>query len=93
MAWTEENIESFIVENKDEFDKYDPSSYHENNFLRKLSFKVKIIISIVPYLIRLILIWCVITAFSIWVWNDAIRKDKHEITLKQKIENIITFKK
>jgi len=32
MKWNEENIEKFIIDNKDRFDKYDPSTYHESLF-------------------------------------------------------------
>ena len=92
MNWTEENIETFIIEHKDKFNKCDASTYHENTFLRKLSVKFRILINIVPYLLRVILVWFFIAGISIYVWNATIRKDRHEITLKQKIENIITFK-
>jgi len=91
MNFTEDNIEQFIIDNKNKFSKCDPSAYHENNFIQKLSFKFTIFKNIIPYLFRVILIWCVITIFSIWIWNDAIRKDRHEITLKHKIENIINI--
>lgn len=91
MNWTEENIEIFIKQNKDRFDKYDPSSYHENRFIHKLYKKFKKIVSIVPHLTRLIIITIITFIFSIWLWNSYIRKDRHEISLKQKIENVIYF--
>lgn len=93
MTWTEENIETFIIEHKDQFDRCDPSTYHSQNFLYKLHNKFKKLISIIPYLIRVILVWFVVAAFSFYAWNSWIRKDRHEITLKQKIENIITLTK
>jgi hypothetical protein len=89
----EENIEQFIQDNKEKFDKYCPEPNHEQHFLIKLYNKFKIIISIIPYLIRVFIVTIIIFILSIWVWNSWIRKDRHEVTLKQKIENIIHFKK
>jgi hypothetical protein len=93
MEWTEENIETFIKENKDNFDRYDPSIYHCNHFLIKLHNKFKKLISIVPYLVKVFIVTLIVFVLSIWAWNSWIRKDRHEVTLKQKIENIVTFKK
>lgn len=93
MEWNEENIEIFIREHKDQFNKYDPSTYHENKFINKLIKRFKKFVSIVPYLIKLTVITIIIFIISIWLWNSFIRKDRNNITLKQKIENIITFKK
>ena len=93
MGWTEENIETFIVEHKDQFSRCDASTYHSDHFFFKLQNKFKKLISIIPYLGRVILVWVIVTTFSLYAWNNWIRKDRHEITLKQKIENIITFKK
>jgi hypothetical protein len=93
MVWNEDNIEIFIKEYKDHFDKCDPSTYHESKFINKLIKKFKKFISIVPYLIRVFIVTIIVFVVSIWVWNSYIRKDRHEVTLKQKIENIITFKK
>jgi len=89
----EENIEAFIKENKDKFDKYYPESNHEQHFIIKLYNKFKKIINIVPYLIRVFVATIIVFTISIWAWNSWIRKDRHEITLKSKIENIIHFKK
>lgn len=93
MKFTEENIEAFIKDNKDKFDVYDTSLYHNEHFLVKLSNKFKKLISIIPYLVKVIIIWVIAVTFSLWAWNSWIRKDRHEITLKQKIENIIHLKK
>ena len=90
---TEDNIEQFICDNRERFDTYDPSTYHNNKFLVKLYNKFKKIISIVPYLIRVFIVTIIIFVISIWAWNSWIRKDRYEITLKQKIEQIIHFKK
>lgn len=89
----EDNIDSFIKENKEKFDKCDPSLYHSDHFLSKLHKKFKKLISIVPYLVKVFIFWISVTVLSVWIWNSWIRKDRHEITLKQKIENIIHNKK
>lgn len=91
--WNENNIETFIRDHKEQFDRYDPSTFHDNKFLNKLYNRFKKIVSIVPYLWKVIIVWTIITVFSVYAWNSWIRKDRHEITLKQKIENILTFKK
>jgi len=93
MNWNEENIEAFIRQHKDKFDKYDPSAYHNDHFLIKLHNKFKHIISIVPHLIKVFFVTIIMFIFSIYIWNSYIRKDRNEITLKQKIENILIFKK
>ncbi len=91
--WTEDEIEQFIRDNKDRFDiaRLDPN--HENKFLLRLSRKFKKIISIVPHIVKVAIVTVIVFIASIVIWNNFIRKDRHEITLKQKIENILTFKK
>ena len=89
MNWTEENIEVFIKENKDNFDRCDPSTYHSQHFLNKLHQKFKKLINIIPYLLRVFIVWTAIAVLSTWLWNSYLRKDRNEITLKHKIENII----
>jgi hypothetical protein len=81
----EENIESFIRENKAKFSVYRPPEGHLEIFLFKLNYRIRHIISIVPYLIRVAVATVIIFASSIIVWNNYIRKDRHEITLKNKI--------
>jgi hypothetical protein len=93
MNWAENDIETFIIEHKDQFSKCDPSTYHNEHFLFKLQKKFKHLISIIPYLVRLVLVWFIVAGISVAVWNNYIRKDRHEITLKEKIVNIVTFKK
>lgn len=88
MEFNEDNIEKFIRDNKEKFDKCDPSLYHSDHFLLKLHKKFKKLISIVPYLVKVFVFGTMIAILSIWIWNSYIRKDRHEITLKQKIENI-----
>jgi hypothetical protein len=93
MGWTEENIETFIVENRDKFDRYDPSTYHSDHFLNMLHDKFKKLVSIVPYLVRVGIVTIGIFAISIWLWHSYIRHDKRVVVAKQKIENVIHLKK
>lgn len=81
----EENIESFIRENRDKFSVYRPPDSHLDYFLFKLNYRIRNIISIVPYLIRVAVATALIFITSIIVWNNYIRKDRHEITLRNKI--------
>lgn len=91
--WNEEEIEQFVKNHKDQFDKCDPSTYHTDHFIIKLHNKFKKIISIVPHLVKVFVVTIIVFIISICAWNNFIRKDRHEITLKHKIENIIHFKK
>ena len=91
MKWTEDNIEIFIRENKDKFIISDPSTYHTDHFLIKLHKRFKKLISIVPYLVQVFFVWICVALLSTWLWNSYLRKDRNEITLKQKIEGIIHF--
>lgn len=92
MKITEDNIEDFIRENKDRFNWMYPDNRHEERFLQKLSRNFKKFISIVPYLFRVLFMTIIIFIVSIIVWNNYIRKDRMDITLKEKIINMITLK-
>lgn len=93
MKLTEDNIEDFIRQNKDRFNwMYPPNNQHEEKFLRKLVNKFKKFVNIVPYLLRVLIVTIIIFVASIWIWNSYIRKDRNEITLKEKILNVITIK-
>jgi hypothetical protein len=83
------NIEKFIRENMDKFDVDHPNDSHMEKFLNKLNNKIKHIISIVPYLIRVAVVTVIIFTASILIWNNYIRKDRHEISLKNKITSVI----
>lgn len=85
---TEDELEKFIVDNKDKFDRYSPKPGVEDRFFRKLVERFKGIVSIVPHLVRVAIATVIIFIVSIWAWNSYIRKDRHEVTLKQKIYNI-----
>jgi hypothetical protein len=85
----EDSIENFIRNNKDKFGVYRPPDNHLENFLFKLNHRIREIISIVPYLIRVAVGTVIIFLASIIVWNNFIRKDRHEVTLTNKISLVI----
>lgn len=93
MNTNKDNIDVFFQKNQKEFENVSIDNFHEKRFLIKLSRRFKKIINIFPYLVRVFIVTIIIFASSIWTWNEYIRKDRHEITLKQKIVNVITFKK
>ena len=84
-----DNIEKFIRENRDAFRDDLPADDHMEKFLVKLNTKIKQLISIVPYLIRVAIATVLIFTASIMIWNNYIRKDRHDITLKNKISLVI----
>lgn len=87
---SEDIIENFIRENKDKFEVYRPPDRHLDKFLLKLNYRLRHLISIVPYLIRVAVATVLIFTASIMIWNNYIRKDRHEITLGNKITLIIS---
>jgi len=85
----EDTIENFILENKDKFSVYHPTDSHLGKFLFKINYRIRHIISIVPYLIRVAIATVIIFVASIIIWNNNIRKDRSAITLKNKISLVI----
>jgi hypothetical protein len=85
----EDTIEKFIRENKDKFGIYRPPDSHLEKFLFKLNYRLRRIISIVPYLIRVTIATIIIFLASILIWNNYIRKDRHEVTIRNKISLVI----
>lgn len=85
-------IENIITQNREQFNDKVPGNNHEEKFLYKLTTRIKHFISIVPYLIKVLIVTVVIFISSIIIWDSYIRKDRHEISLKEKIVNI-THKK
>jgi hypothetical protein len=85
-----DTIEKFIFENKDEFGTYSPPESHMDRFLFKLNFRIRHFISIVPYLIKVAVATVVIFISSVVVWNNYIRRDRHEISLRDKITLIVS---
>jgi hypothetical protein len=84
-----DNLEKFIRENRDKFGVYRLPDNHLENFLFKLNFRIRHMINIVPYLFRVAVGTIIIFTASIIVWNNYIRKDRHEITLGTKISLVI----
>ena len=81
-----ENIEEFIRNNRHLFEGEVPDERHDQKFLFRLNQRIKKIISIVPYLLRVAIATVIIFTISIVIWDNYIRKDRHEITLTHKIE-------
>ena len=84
-----DNIEKFIIENREKFIQYNPPESHMEKFLLKLDLRLRHVISIVPYLIRVALITATIFIGSVLIWNNFIRKDRDEISLGNKISLVI----
>jgi len=84
-----DNLEKFIRENRDKFGVYRPPDGHMENFLFKLNYRIRHMINIVPYLLRVAIGTIIIFVASILVWNNYIRKDRNEITLGIKISMVI----
>jgi hypothetical protein len=90
----ENELEYFIRRNKDKFnDEHNPDDNHFDKFMYKLNLRIKHYVSILPYLIKVAIVTVIVFVASIIVWNNYIRKDRHEVTLKQKIENVFTTKR
>ena len=83
------DIEHIITKNRDEFNDKEPQINHENRFLWRLRDSIKHFISIVPYLVKVLIATVIIFIASVIIWNNFIRKDRHEITLKNKISLVI----
>jgi hypothetical protein len=82
-------LEKFIRENRDKFSNYGPRDSHSANFLYKLNHKIRQINSIVPYLVKVAVATVMIFMASIIIWNNYIRRDRYEISLKSKISLVI----
>lgn len=87
--FNEDSIETFIRKNKDKFGVYHPPDGHMEKFLFKVKYRIRYIISIVPYLIRLGIASILIFTASIIIWNNYIRKDRYEISLGNKITLVV----
>lgn len=85
----EDSIEKFIRDNKDKFGVYRPPDSHLEKFMLKINYRIRHIISIVPYLVRVAIATVIIFIASIIIWNNYIRKDRYEISLKNKISLVI----
>jgi len=89
VALNEDNIENFIRENKDKFGVYLPPEGHLDKFFLKLNLRIKHLISIVPYLIRVAVGTVIIFVASLIIWNNYIRSDRNEISITDKVKLIV----
>ena len=78
----EEELEKFIRDNKDKFDRYEPESNHNQHFLKKLINKFKEVINIVPYLVKVGLATILIFILSFLIWRTYICPPLTRISLK-----------
>ncbi len=85
----EDTIEKFIRENREKFGVYHPPANHLEKFLFKLNLRIRHMVSIVPHLIRVAVVTLAVFAASVLIWNTYIRKDRHEVTLTEKISTAI----
>lgn len=87
----EDYIEKVIRENKDQFVHYNPPENHMKRFMMRLNMRIKHMISIVPYLLKVAVVTIAIFAASFIIYNNFIRKDK--ISLGYKISLILKEKR
>ncbi len=83
MNWTEEKLEEFILENKDKFPKYEPEPNHDEHFLIKLSNRFKKFVSIVPYLVKVLIITIIIFVCSIFVWYKFMKHPRVDTVIEK----------
>jgi hypothetical protein len=67
--WNEDELEKFIRDNKDKFDKYPPNKDHTQHFLKKLTSKFKQVIDIMPYLVKVGMVTILIFVISFFLWK------------------------
>ncbi len=67
--WDEGELERFIRENKDKFNKYPPHQDHAQHFLKKLTTKFKEVIDIMPYLAKAGIVTVLIFIISFFLWK------------------------
>ena len=89
LRLNEDSIESFIRENKDKFGVCHPPDSHLEKFFLKINLRIRHMVNIVPYLIRVAAATIIIFIASVLIWNNYIRKDRHEVTLGNKISLVI----
>jgi len=84
-----DNIEKFIIENRERFIEYNPPESHMEKFLLRLNLRLRHVISIVPHLVRVAFVTAAVFTASVLIWNNFIRKDRDEISLGNKISLVI----
>ena len=93
MEWNEDTLEQFIKDNKDKFNKYDPSVNHNEHFILKLAKRFKRIISIIPHLVKVGIATVLIFVASFFVWHNFICPPLTRISIKKywKIEHVYRY--
>jgi hypothetical protein len=85
VKYNQDTLEDFIRENRDKFNVSQPSKKHLDSFMTKFNRRIRHLINIVPYLLRVFIATILIFSVSILIWNNFLRKDRHEVSLKNKI--------
>jgi hypothetical protein len=81
---TEEELLDFIRKNRDKFDVYSPESKHEEKFLQKLGKVIRdTVMSIVPYLIKVIIIAVVFWIGGFIAWNIYLNPKRDQMSLSK----------
>lgn len=81
---TEEQLLDFIRKNRDKFDVYLPESKHEEKFLNKLGRIIRdTVTSIVPYLIKVIIIAAVFWIGGFIAWNIYLNPKRDQMSLSK----------
>ena len=92
MDWTEDTLEKFVKDHKDEFDKYDPEPNHNEHFLIKFFNKFKKIISIVPHIIKVGIVTIIIFIASFIVWRNYICPPLTHVSMRYwKVEHLYMY--
>jgi len=84
--WTEDKLEKFIKENKDEFNMFTPKETHEEKFFTKLQSRVREFIDLTPYIVKVTIITVVLFIGSYLIWNNFIRADKNKPIIESIVE-------
>ncbi len=80
--WDEEELEKFIRDNKDKFDKYPPDQNHAQHFLKKLANKFREVIDILPYLVKVGMVTVLIFIISFFLWKEYLGPPLTSISFK-----------
>jgi Tfp pilus assembly protein PilO len=80
----EEELFDFIRKNKDKFDDFIPEPKHEEKFLQKLGRAIRdTVISIVPYIIKVIVVAIIFWIIGLIAWNLYLNPKKDQMSLSK----------
>jgi len=82
------NIEELIRENKDSFDRFEPSEGHFERFTARLGTKMETAtsykrVSLLPYLLRAAAVAILVTLSSLWTWEHIFSPGAKRMTLSE----------